>query len=124
MLAGDEIGEKAFFRQKFLVGAVLRDAAPVLSAGLLILVFIPKAGPLGWGAAAFAPVLLLTAYCSGGRDLRTRYAAGFLLTSDLILAAYLFIWNDPLAHVLYTTLFSIALLLLALGKKAAEAEAA
>ena len=96
----------------------------VLSAGLLILVFVPKAGPLGWGAAAFAPVLLLTAYCSGGRDLRTRYAAGFLLTSDLMLAAYLFIWNDPLAHVLYTTLFSIALLLLALGKKAAEAEAA
>ena len=45
MLAGDEIGEKALFRQKFLVGAVLRDAAPVLSAGLLILVFIPKAGP-------------------------------------------------------------------------------
>ena len=96
----------------------------VLSAGLLIFVSVPKAGPLGWGAAAFAPVLLLTAYCSGGRDLRTRYAAGFLLTSDLMLAAYLFIWNDPLAHVLYTTLFSIALLLLALGKKAAEAEAA
>ena len=53
MLAGDEIGEKALFRQKFLVGAVLRDAAPVLSAGLLILVFIPKAGPLGWGAPAY-----------------------------------------------------------------------
>ena len=45
MLAGNEIGEKALLRQKFLVGAVLRDAAPVLSAGLLILVFIPKAGP-------------------------------------------------------------------------------
>ena len=96
----------------------------LLSAGLVALVFVPKSGLPGWGAAAFAPVLFLTAYCSVSRDLRTRYAAGFLLTSDLILAAYLFIWNDPLAHVLYTTLFSIALLLLALGKKAAEAEAA
>ena len=55
MLAGNEIGEKALLRQKFLVGAVLRDAAPVLSAGLLILVFIPKAGPLGWGAATYLP---------------------------------------------------------------------
>ena len=113
LLAACFLREKPVSRAVWIQWAVIS----ILSAGLLILVFVPKAGPLGWGAAAFAPVLLLTAYCSGGRDLRTRYAAGFLLTSDLILAAYMFIWNDPLAHVLYTTLFSIALLLLALGKK-------
>lgn len=108
--------EKPISRAAWLQWAVIS----VLSAGLLFLVFIPKTGPLGWGAVAFAPVLLMTAYCSGGRELRIRYAAGFLLTSDLLLGAYLFIWKEPLAHILCMALLSIALMLLALGKKEAE----
>jgi Flp pilus assembly protein protease CpaA len=47
------------------------------------------------------------------------------LLAALLAAVFLLApWTAALAHVLYTTLFSIALLLLALGKKAAEAEAA
>lgn len=52
--------------------------------------------------------------------IRNRYAAGFLLTSDLLLGAYLFTRNEPLPHILYTTLLSIALMLLALGEKHRE----
>ena len=89
----------------------------ILVAGLVILVLVPEMGPLGWGAAICAPVFLLMAYCTDGQGLRTRYAAGFLLASDLLLGAYLSVWNAPLAHFLHIALHSIALMLLALEKK-------
>ncbi len=89
----------------------------LLVAGLVILVSFPEMDSLGWGAAICAPVFLLMAYCTDGQSLRTRYAAGFLLTSDLLLGAYLFVWNEPLAHFLHIALHSISLMLLALGKK-------
>ena len=105
--------KKALSRAAWIRWAVIS----LLSAGVVVLVLAPRAGLHGWGAAAFTPVLFLTAYCSVDRDVRTRYAAGFLLASDLLLGAYLFIRSEPLAHVLYTALFGLALMLLALGKK-------
>ena len=109
----------SFLREKPIPRAAWAQWAvlSVLAAGLIILVFVPKMGLLGWGAAICAPVLLLTAYCASGQNLRNRYAAGFLLTSDLLLGAYLFVWNEPLPHILYTALLSIALMLLTLGEK-------
>ena len=119
LLLGHILLTVSFLREKPIPRASWAQWAvlSVLAAGLIILVFIPEMGLLGWGAAICAPVLLLTAYCASGQNLRNRYAAGFLLTSDLLLGAYLFVWNEPLPHILYTALLSIALMLLALGEK-------
>ncbi len=89
----------------------------LLAAGLAVFTLVPKTGAAGWAVAACVPVLLLMAYSSAGQNLRTRYAAGFLLASDLLLGVYLFVWNNPLAHILCTALFSVALMLLAFGEK-------
>ena len=119
LLLGHILLAVSFLREKPISRASLAQWAvlSVLVAGLVILVSVPEMGSLGWGAAICVPVFLLMAYCTDGQSLRTRYAAGFLLVSDLLLGAYLFVWNMPLAHVLYTALLSIALMLLALGKK-------
>ena len=93
-----------------------------LRFGLIILVFVPGNGLSGWGAVICVPILLLLVYSSGTLDLRARYAAGFLLTSDLFLGAYLLFWDAPPAHILYTALLSVSLMFLALWKKGAETE--
>ena len=113
LLAVSFLRKKPISRASWAQWAVLS----VLVSGLVILVLVPEMGPLGWGAAVCAPVFLLMAYCTDGQDLRTRYAAGFLLASDLLLGAYLLFWNEPLAHFLHIALHSISLMLLALGKK-------
>ena len=119
LLLGHILLTVSFLRKKPISRASWAQWAvlSVLVAGLDILVFVPEMGLLGWGAAICAPVFLLMAYCTDGQGLRARYAAGFLLASDLLLGAYLFVWNEPPGHFLYIALHSISLMLLALGKK-------
>ena len=118
LLAVSFLREKPIGRASLARWAVLS----LLVAGLIILVFVPGNGLSGWGAVICVPILLLLVYSSGTLDLRARYAAGFLLTSDLFLGAYLLFWDAPPAHILYTALLSVSLMFLALWKKGAETE--
>lgn len=118
LLAVSFLRKKPISRASLVQWAILS----VLAADLAGLWFVPEMGPAGWGAVICVPILLLLVYSAGGRGLRTGYAAGFLLASDLLLGAYLFVWNNPPVHILYTALLSISLMLLSLGEKAAGTE--
>ena len=84
-------------------------------AVLIILFYVPAHGIMGWGVAAYAPVLLLMAFSSGKQPTRVRVSAGMFLTSDLLLGLYSTLLNDPMIHVAYMFLFYLALLLLTLS---------
>ena len=84
-------------------------------AVLIILFYVPAHGIMGWGVAAYAPVLLLMAFSSGKQPIRVRVSAMMFLTSDLLLGLYSTLLNDPMIHVVYMLLFYLALLLLTLS---------
>ena len=75
---------------------------------------------MGWGVAAYAPVLLLMAFSSGKQPIRVRVSAMMFLTSDLLLGLYSTLLKDPMIHVVYMLLFYLALLLLTLSSSRAS----
>ncbi|MCR4883670.1 MAG: hypothetical protein K6A68_08875 [Clostridiales bacterium] len=90
----------------------------LIVACLILLAFASQLGMKAWAVAVYAPVLLLMVYSVSWQTPRIRYAAGFFLVSDFLLGAFLVgVWPDPLAHILCMALFSISLMLFALGER-------
>ena len=85
----------------------------VITSGLIVLVFVPRYGINAWAVTVYAPVLLLMVYSVSKESPRIRHAAGFFLTSDFLLGAFLTVLPDPLAHILCMAMFSAFLMLMA-----------
>ena len=116
----------SFLKKKAISGGMWAQWAVIaaLVTALIIFVFVPRVGTNAWAAAAYAPVLLLMVYAVSGQGTRIRYAATSFLVSDLLLGIYFAGWREPLAHILYMALFSISLLMFALGERKEKAEKA
>ncbi len=91
---------------------ILWAAVSLAVDALIILFYVPGHGAVGWTVAAYAPVLLLMAFSSGGQSLRVRVSALMFLISDLLLGLYIALLSDPKIHVIYMFLFYTALLTL------------
>jgi len=86
-----------------------------VSAAAVILVLILGAGRgiYAYGAAVYAPILLLMTFYAAKQQGVVRIAAFLLFASDLLLALYQWSHIHPVLHVIYMSLFYAALLLLA-----------
>ena len=106
--------KKPMSRAQWIQWAILS----LIVACLILLAFASQLGMKAWAVAVYAPVLLLMVYSVSWQTPRIRYAAGFFLVSDFLLGAFLVgVWPDPLAHILCMALFSISLMLFALGER-------
>ena len=92
-------------------------AVSLAVSGLAVWRFVPVTGIRAWIVAAYAPVLLLLSRSAGGQPVRMRYAVRLLLTSDLLLGFFFVTQGDSVFHIVYTLLYSLALLLMAAGSE-------
>ena len=91
-----------------------------IASVLIVFGFLPKIGPLAWGAAAYAVILLLLNYAAGGELPRVRFAARLFLLSEAILLIFLTVFDEPVLHILSVLMFDIALLMIAVSRVGVE----
>ena len=91
-----------------------------IASVLIVSGFIRKIGPLAWGAAAYAVILLLMNYAAGGQLPRVRFAARLFLLSEAILLIFMTVFDEPILHILSVLMFDIGLLMIAVSKVGVE----
>ena len=91
----------------------------IISACLvaLILALGSEMGIYAYGAAVYAPILILMVFTAKGQKGFRRAAAFIFLASDLLLALYQWKHIHPALHVIYMGLFYAAMLMFAWRKE-------
>ena len=111
LLAVTFLGRAPMRRRKWIQWAAVSLAV----SGLIAWRFVPAMGTRAWIAAAYASVLLLLSWCAGDQPAHIRYAIRLLLISDLLLGFFFLTQGDSVFHIVYSLLYSLALLLMAAG---------
>ena len=84
---------------------------------IIILIFAKKQGIYAWGAAVYAPVLLLMVFSCLRQTRRMCINAFLFMFADILLAVYNAVWKVWPLHAVQTVLFYGAILMLATYKE-------